>query len=248
MVYTNQHTIAILAFNNHQITINNIEMLINDGNKNILLFDNGSEPSFKDFAKQNKLIYHRESKNIFVNSGWNKIFEMVNTKYLTLLNNDCFILSNNYFEEILKHMEKNQIILSSCKTINKKKISFKSIAFYKKYYNFFKSNRLNWREKVRRQGWLMTINLQKYKRVDYKIPENLKIWYGDDWIWSQMVKNKLKYLIYKNRYAIHFRNQTLQNREIQKILEQDKKIFEKYGDQWIEKKIYVKSRLFNRYV
>ena len=41
MVYTNQHTIAILAYNNHEITINNIEMLINDGNKNILLFDNG---------------------------------------------------------------------------------------------------------------------------------------------------------------------------------------------------------------
>ncbi len=42
------HTIALLAYNNHELTLKNIQHLINNGYKNnILLFDNGSSPSFK---------------------------------------------------------------------------------------------------------------------------------------------------------------------------------------------------------
>ena len=42
------HTIAILAYNNHELTLKNIQHLINNGYKeNILLFDNGSNPSLK---------------------------------------------------------------------------------------------------------------------------------------------------------------------------------------------------------
>ena len=48
------HTIAILAFNNHDLTKRNIQELINDGNDNILLFDNGSFPSYEDYAKNNR--------------------------------------------------------------------------------------------------------------------------------------------------------------------------------------------------
>tara|TARA_B100000401_G_scaffold438337_1_gene386489 strand:- start:3912 stop:4658 length:747 start_codon:yes stop_codon:yes gene_type:complete len=248
MVYTNQHTIAILAYNNHEITINNIEMLINDGNKNILLFDNGSEPSFEDFAKQKKLIYHRESKNIYVNPAWNKIFNMVSTKYLTLLNNDCYVLSKNYFHEILLHMDNDNIILSSCKTLNKKKIKIQNIKLYKKIYNYFYKKQLKYSIKARRQGWLMTLNLEEYKKLNYLIPNYIKIWYGDDWIWSQIIKNNRKYVVYKNRYALHLRNKTLSNSNIQNILNKDKKNMEEKGKDWVEKSIYIKSRLFNRYV
>ena len=62
--------------------------------------------------------YHREEQNLFVNPAWNKIFEQENCKYLTLLNNDCFILSQNYFEDVIEHMEKYGIGISSCKNKN----------------------------------------------------------------------------------------------------------------------------------
>ena len=101
--------------------------------------------------------------------------------------------------------------------------------------------------KVRRQGWLMTLNLKIYKKLNYTIPDYIKIWYGDDWIWSQIIKNNKKYVIYKNRYALHIRNQTISNQEIKKIIKFDKIMISKNGD-WIEKKIYQKSRLFNRYI
>ncbi len=242
------HTIAILAYNNHELTIKNIDELTKENsNKNILLFDNGSTPSFKEYIKKYDIQYHREEKNLYVNPGWNKIFDLVKTKYLTLLNNDCYILSNNYFTDILKHMNKHDVALSSCKTINKKKFSISTLKFYKYYFNFFANQNLKYSTKARRQGWIMTLDLDIYKKLDYKIPNYLKVWYGDDWIWSQIVNHDEKYFIYKNRYALHIRNQTIQNEEIKKIIDLDKKrMLEK--NNWVNKNIYCKSRLFNRYI
>ena len=89
------HTIAILAYNNHGITLKNIRHLITLGYRdNILLIDNGSSPSFQNDAHELQIRYQREKKNIFVNPAWNKLFIKENCSYLTLLNNDCFILSS----------------------------------------------------------------------------------------------------------------------------------------------------------
>ena len=42
--------------------------------ENILLFDNGSDPSFEDFSDKFGIRYHREKINIYVNPAWNNIF------------------------------------------------------------------------------------------------------------------------------------------------------------------------------
>ena len=97
------HTIGILAYNNHDLTIKNVEHLISLGYRgNILLLDNGSVPTYEKSIQKYKIRYLRETKNIYVNPAWNKIFQMENCNYLTLLNNDCFILSKSYFENILE--------------------------------------------------------------------------------------------------------------------------------------------------
>ena len=91
------HTIAILAYNNHELTTKNLNHLISLGyGKDILLFDNGSNPSFEKISTGLNIRYHRQEQNIFVNPAWNKLFDQKNCKYLTLLNNDCFVLSQNY--------------------------------------------------------------------------------------------------------------------------------------------------------
>ena len=93
----------------------------------------------------------------------------------------------------------------------------------------------------------MTINLNVYKTLNYKIPDYFKLWYGDDWIWSQILTNNLNYAIYKNRYAIHLRNKTISNQKFKKIIDLDKENFNKYNNLFNEN-IYQKSRIFNRYV
>jgi len=115
------------------------------------------------------------------------------------------------------------------------------------YYNFNFHNKLRYTSRARRQGWIMTINLDVYKSLNYKIPEDFKIWYGDDWIWSQVARNDLNYVIYKNRYAIHQKNQTISNEKLTAVVEKDQFNF-KANNSWVSNKIHIKSRLFNRYV
>ena len=244
------HTIAILAYNNHALTLKNVEHLISLGyRENILLFDNGSDPSYEVSAKKLEIRYQRESENIFVNPAWNIIINQENCSYLTLLNNDCFILSSNYFSDVLNHMGKNNIGITSCKTKNivhlNKALATDNFFFFPK-----ENTELKFIENARRQGWLMTLNLHKYKQMNSHIPDYLKLWYGDDWIWGQFIENETKYGVYNNRYAVHIRSTTISSDRLQSIIENDNVNLHKYGDWYKElsPKLHVKSRLFNRYI
>ena len=247
----NNHTIAVLAYNNHHLTEINVRHLIDLGYKNeILLFDNGSEPSFEKISNGLNIRYHREKQNLFVNPAWNKIFEKENCKYLTLLNNDCFILSQNYFEDVIEHMEKYEVGISSCK--NKNILKLKKNGLQTINHSIFskEDQPLKCNLHARRQGWLMTLNLETYKTLDYKIPNYLKLWYGDDWIWSQFALNNLKMGVYKNRYSIHIKSSTIISNNMQSIIDEDNKNLQSFG-LWYKKAsplIHIKTRIFSRYV
>jgi hypothetical protein len=59
------------------MTTHNIEHLCSLGYaNNILLFDNGSKPSFAHIANKFGIRYHREEINIYVNPAWNNILAM----------------------------------------------------------------------------------------------------------------------------------------------------------------------------
>ena len=233
------------------MTIKNMEHLCSLGyGKNILLFDNGSEPSFENISKKLRIRYRREEKNCYVNPAWNKIFFQEKCEFLTLLNNDCFVLSPRYFEEILPYMHSSKIGISSCKTKNIPHL--KNDQFQTKDYYYFSDERepLIFNDQARRQGWLMTIDLNIYKTLNYKIPDYLKLWYGDDWIWGQFIENNLKTAVFKNRYAIHIKSSTISSREMQQIVKVDNENLIKFGD-WHRKlspKLHKRTRLFSRYV
>ena len=245
------HTIAILAFNNHELTQKNLEHLCSMGyRKNILLFDNGSEPSFEKISKQLDIRYQREDENCFVNPAWNIIFDQEDCDFLTLLNNDCFILTSSYFEDILPHMEKNKFGISSCKTKN---ISYLKNSNFKTNDYFYFPNEVKtliFNNHARRQGWLMTMNLKIYKSLKYLIPDYLKLWYGDDWIWSQFIKNNIRTAVYKNRYAVHIKSSSISSKEMQDIVTADNDNLDKYGNWYREMSplLHKRTRLLSRYV
>ena len=245
------HTIAILAYNNHQLTAKNLEHLSSLGYaENVLLFDNGSEPSFEKITNKLGIRYHREKENLYVNPAWNKIFQMENCEYLTLLNNDCYILSPNYFQDILPNMAKNSIGISSCKTKNIYQL--KNNNFNTKDYFFFpkETTSINFNNNARRQGWLMTLNLQMYKSLEFLIPDYLKLWYGDDWIWGQFLKHNINTAVDENRYAVHIKSSTISSAVMQKIIEEDNANLIKFGE-WhrqLSPLLHRRTRLFSRYV
>ena len=224
------HIIAILAYNNHASTERNVRHLIELGyHDDILLFDNGSDPSFKSFASEVGVSYHREESNLFVNPAWNYLFDTCDCDYLTLLNNDCFILSDNYFDEVILDMVANGIGLSSCLT------SHVDIGPPLEVYEYFNPDEpldspLRFNPHSARQGWLMTIDLNAYRGMDSHIPDYLKIMAGDDWIWDQFVKSDMLAGVYENMYAIHASAATSSLSEFLPVIADDLENLRHYGD------------------
>ena len=131
-------------------------------------------------------------------------------------------------------MNKHDVALSSCKTINKKKFSISTLKFYKYYFNFFANQNLKYSTKARRQGWIMTLDLDIYKKLDYKIPNYLKVWYGDDWIWYQVRSNKKIAGVFKNYLCGHVKSSSTLAPEIKTIIDKDILAIDKYGE-WYKK-------------
>jgi hypothetical protein len=96
------------------------------------------------------------------------------------------------------------------------------------FLNYRNAPKLLFSNDARRQGWLMTLNLEVYKSLDYLIPDYLKIWYGDDWIFSQIMCNNLNYAIYTNRYALHVKGSTTS--KLSHIIQQDTQNIEEHGE------------------
>lgn len=224
-----KHTIAILGFNHHDITMKVLDrVMAKNPNCKVLFFDNGSQPPFKDMLSPS-VEYIRKPENVYVNPAWNEIFDLCDTKYVTLLNNDCLPLRDSYFDDVIQDMEANDISMTSCKTVDIKALTKARIFFYGLWDKLLSQFDMNPIEKAKRQGWLMTLNLDNYKQCDYKIPNELKVWYGDDWIADQLLKNGYKGVVYKNALAIHVQSTSSGSQHIKDIIAKDSETVKKYS-------------------
>jgi len=223
------HTIAVLGFNHHDITMKVLDrVMAKNPNCKVLFFDNGSQPPFKDMLSPS-VEYIRKPENVYVNPAWNEIFDLCDTKYVTLLNNDCLPLRDSYFDDVIRDMEENDLSMSSCKTVDIKALTKARILFYGLWDKLLSQFDMNPVEKAKRQGWLMTLNLDNYKQCNYKIPNELKVWYGDDWIADQLFKNGYKGVVYKNALAIHVQSTSSGSQHIKDVIARDSETVKKYN-------------------
>ena len=96
----------------------------------------------------------------------------------------------------------------------------------------------------------MTLNLQMYKSLEFLIPDYLKLWYGDDWIWGQFLKHNINTAVYENRYAVHIKSSTISSEKMQEIVKLDANNLDEFG-QWqreLSPKLHKRTRLLSRYV
>jgi len=136
----------------------------------IILIDN--DPSkVIDLSEFKKLKYFTKNKNIFVNPAWNWGVELSKNELISICNDDI----NFEPDEIFKWVLTNQNGLG---TIGMHAMNYHSKNEKIGYQSLVDTKDINFHLKGNGFGTLMFVKKSKW----VPIPNQLKIWYGDDWI------------------------------------------------------------------
>lgn len=168
--------------------------------KEIIIIDNEPESRI-NFESNDKIIYHTEGKNIFVNPSWNIGFSYSN--YELIIANDDIIIED--IDSVLKIIEESDFEIVGVRMGNKtNNMRIESI-------DKFPTNHF---------GSFM------YVKNYFYIPEQLKIWYGDNILFDFNKKRGLLIdggIISNQSVTVNkFKFETTDN-----ILKKDKQIYEK---------------------
>lgn len=185
---------------NRDILIKLIESLLNDSALSEIIVINNSEEYFEYIHEKVRVIAN--GKNLFVNPSWNLGVKEAKTDYVALINDDIKI-PTNLCSKILDKMNNkhgivgiskkyvvetrdednntiiniDEIVLNDSKDVELQPISYRTPNF----------------------GVLMIFNKKDY----VQIPEELKIYYGDDWLVYQATKNKKLNMVAEGQEIYH---------------------------------------------
>jgi hypothetical protein len=152
---------------------NKLEILLNNLNKcdvigEILIIDNDYESKNIDTNQYNKVIYVKMDQNIYVNPSWNLGVSKSNFEIVALLNDDI-VFDVNFF---------NQLSVADETIIGVAEQSYKD------------PSDTNFRlEETDNRNWGFGCMIIFNKKYYVQIPEELKIWCGDDYLFRKF-KNK----------------------------------------------------------
>lgn len=204
-------------------TIEAIRSVIHANDTDLILIDNGAERDVSEvlvkFAAQNKNVgIIRNQENIYVNPAWNQIIKYFlgsNSDYLMIMNSDLVLHKNwknvldNHFEnysEIIPVpvISNNRNILDSCHMEGNKTEVFEGTP-----------------------GVLIILNKVQANLI-YPIPNSIKVWFGDNWIYEGLRKLGYKTVVLNSLLTYHSGSQNVSKVEgIGNIIEQDKIEWEK---------------------
>lgn len=197
-----------------------IESVVNKPDVDLLLIDNGAEESVKkviiDSAKNNLNITQIISNhsNIYVNPAWQQAIDY----FLNQPQYDYLILMNS---DLIMHHDWD-IILKSLWAENPDDIYIPEIINDKTFQNF------NKRESSVRvyegtPGVFITLN-RKQAEIINPIPKEIKVWFGDNWIYDILRGLGYKTIIPNNLLSYHYWSQNVQKVEgISELIEEDKR-------------------------
>jgi len=198
-----------------------IESVANKKDTAVLLIDNGAERSVKElinnYAKKENVIVISNPENIYVNPAWNQIINCFldsEFDYLMIMNSDL-TLHDKWKEVIDKHFESNNSVPVPIISNNKEALSQKlqdggTIEVFEGT-----------------PGVLIVLNKEQAKFI-YPIPETIKVWFGDNWIYEGLRRAGHKTVVLTNLISYHSASQNVSRVEgISKIIEKDKVEWEK---------------------
>lgn len=135
----------------------------------IILIDNASH--LNNSVNYKKVVYIKEPENTFVNPAWNKGVSISKNNYITISNDDILFDVNEYYELLKQIIEQHPLENMGMIGSHSDNYSIKDdkTPIIELYNN--KNNTGGW-------GCLFSFHKKNWK----PIPEQLKIWYGDNWL------------------------------------------------------------------
>lgn len=211
-----------------------IESVINSG-VDVLLIDNGAEQSVKNVLN----FYHSRSnvhiisnhENIYVNPAWNQAMEFfleMDYDQLVIMNSDLIMHPN--WHEVLKNR-----LVEVPDEITLPVITDSSMQYATCEYQS------GMEVSSGTAGVFISLN-RKQVEIVYPIPKEIKVWFGDNWIFDLLRGIGCKTVIAPNLYAKHYHNGSQSVGRvvgISEIIEQDKIVWAETVEKIMKDKIMV---------
>ena len=204
----------------------NIEILSNlvksldgdDSVSEIILIDN-SLKGYNNESKKLRVITPNE--NLFVNPSWNLGVKEAKEEIVALLNDDVTI-PDDFCKKIVEQMNSDMGIVGFHRDF---------IENIPQVMPIPDSTALKLEEASGRCGFF-GIAMFFYKTSYVEIPDDIKIFWGDDWLYTQNKKRKRKNYYIKNQLIYHWGSLSSTDKTVNPYSKHDSKLYRKYTRKW----------------
>lgn len=203
--------VGVPVITGYKHTMDCINSVLNQENVELMIIDNNATEDIKELFKEYSTLTNVQIKvnaqNIYVNPAWNQImYAFLNEErysdcdILVIMNSDL-TMQNNWSEVLRNCYKQNKyasylpVLLNDCVKLERIKEVDTSIEEHKVVSEGT-------------AGVFITLSREQCKLV-YDIPELIKVWYGDNWIYGILRGNGNKTVIVSNLYAFHGLSQTV---------------------------------------
>jgi hypothetical protein len=203
-----------------------IDSVVYQENTDLLLIDNGAEPEVKQLIssykeRSNVSVIHNE-ENIFVNPAWNQIIDhfLKNNQYdyLLIMNSDL-ILKKNWNKLLDYYFSQLPDVIPLPVIVNDSDLN--------KFDTKLVINHMEVEKGT--PGVLIVLN-RKHAEMIYPIPDYIKIWFGDNWIFENLRALGYKTVIPYNLISYHAWSKNVSRLPgAHDIIEEDKKQWAQYA-------------------
>lgn len=201
----------------------------------IILIDNAGKGFDKDILNVEKVVPVINAENRYVNPTWNQGVELAKNEYWALLNDDILV-SDDFCTNVVSKIKPSMGIIGvatdSVQTLNPDLVD-----------NIFVESAKDLKLKVAKQRNLyFGTAMFGSKKAYYKIPEELLIWYGDDYLFKMNNKKFRKNYNITNVKIYHLHSLTSKRPEFQGILKKEEKLF---SEVYVPKLYTIFERIFS---
>ena len=182
----------------------------------VLIIDNDSQEGIKELIEpyKRKIV---NKKNVYVNPAWNQAIEyFLKSKFdlLALISSDVAMAHG--WELFVSEFFNDQIMIPF--TLNIPAEDMKSVSMKPSYKKVPGGH----------PGTFILLSKQMAKII-YPIPETIKIWFGDEWIFSKLMKAGYEMHVYYNLTCVHGNSRSVETlgAEAYEIIRQDKEAWGK---------------------